>query len=176
MNIWKLLVLVPVTIVVACLFPVLLTTFHVMTLTPGAWLVIAFTTAGLLLKQVVAYIASKDLKYHKQGHDFCITALVGLLTALAFQLTSPTDLFPRLADTPIFHLLLARFSPSIAMQRTMVLLVFFVFALVLALITAMISRAIEDGKARWAALLSLGNFIIGICVLNSYVFMLITRI
>ncbi len=143
-------------------------------LQPKAWLILLITTLGILFKLLFGDLATGEFRYHKHGYDLCVLTMGATMSGLSLQLLSDDNLFPGLqAAGP---LTLAEFVSSDPVQQSRLLLVFmFLVSSFVALLTAIISKAISSESTPGKNLLALINFLCGATMLGWYVLILVTK-
>jgi hypothetical protein len=174
-NIYKLLGGVLLSILLVGAGPYVAAHFGLLgPLADKAWLILFFTGAGLVFKCLVNDTVAGEFMFHKFGYENCVMMFGATLTALGLQLASEADLFPGLSSFALVAML-PTVLPGPGANRSFQLFVFFVVALVFTLLTAKISRAIKQEKAKGANFLALLNTLIGLLLLAFYVLILITK-
>ncbi|MGZ4162270.1 MAG: hypothetical protein ACXVNF_15950 [Neobacillus sp.] len=138
-----------------------------------AWITLGVTASFLVIKLLMADVASGEFLWHKFGYDNCVMSFGATLTALGLQLTSKDDIFQGLSSIVLLGSL-SIFSDPIA-NRSLQLFFFLLLALGGTLLTAIISGYIKKNQAKGVTLLSFLNSIIGAILLALYVLILITK-
>lgn len=136
-------------------------------LQPYAWVVVALTALGMLLKLYIGDIATNgDFLFHKYGYDNCIVTFGGTLTAVSLQLQSEADLFPGLSGVPGLGAV-----PSGELR----LFILCVGALLACLHTAHIAGDIKKHERRDRGFWAMLNAFIGVVMLATFVLILISK-
>jgi hypothetical protein len=136
-----------------------------------SWWILIAAFVGVVAKLIASETATGEVEFYKLGYDLCTTTLGGIITALAIQLSSSTDMFPGFAS--------ASFLPTLGDQepsnRTNQLVGFFILCLGAVYATARIARSIHDKKidprGRWALL----NAAVGAACLAGYALLLAAK-
>jgi hypothetical protein len=68
--------------------------------TEQGWGILIAACFGMIVKLLASETASGEFEFYKFGYDNCVTTLGAVITALAIQLSSSTDLFPGLSQIP----------------------------------------------------------------------------
>lgn len=175
MNIYKLLGGVLLTVIFLVVAPFVIARLGLMApLTEKAWLILAVTTLGLVVKSVVGDVVAGEFLFHKFGYDNCVMTFGAVLTALALQLVAGADLFPGFSSVVILRDIPSVSSDPVA-NRSVQLLVFLLLALAGTLIAGAISAAIKKAVAKGPDFLSLLNTALGLFLLGLYVLVLVTK-
>lgn len=175
MNIYKLLVGLVCTALLLLAAPFAAVKYGWMApLADKAWLILAVTACGLLVKSIVGDVVAGEFLFYKLGYDNCVMTFGAVLTALALQLVATTDLFPGMSKVPMLNALPSLSSDAVANRSTQ-LFVLLLAALLGTLVTGRIAAAIKHENAPGTNILSLLNSIIGMILLGFYVLVLITK-
>jgi hypothetical protein len=175
MNIYKLLMGMVITLLLVVAAPYAAVHFGLMSpLADKAWLILAVTACGLIIKSLVGDVVAGEFLFYKFGYDNCVMTLGAVLTALALQLVATTDLFPGLNNVALLKAVPTLSGDPVANRSTQLFILLLV-ALVGTLITGKIAAAIKHEKASGKDFLSFLNSILGVALLALYVLILITK-
>lgn len=163
------------TVVLVIVAPPVLARYELMAaVSAKAWFILTVVTVFLVLKSVLGDLVAGEFLFHKFGYDNCVMTFGATLTAFALQLVAGTDLFPGLSSV-----VLLRDVPQVwtdpGANRSLQLFVLLALALTITLLTGAISAAINKGKAKGPAFLSLLNTALGLFLLGLYVLVLVTK-
>jgi len=173
--IWKLISVLALEAVSFFIIPFGLEYFgYIQQLTAVAPWILGVTLAGMLIKALCGYISSDDIKWDRQGYEFCGLTFSASVTGLALQLLSDKDLFPGIPTTGLWEYLKA-FGADIKPQRIAFLVLLLFVSLIMLLITAIISKEINKPNTHWKAGLSLINFGLGNFLFAFYIYLLIVK-
>jgi hypothetical protein len=136
--------------------------------------VLVVTTSFLIVKSLLGGVIAGEFAFHKFGYDNCVMTFGAVLTALALQLASQTDVFPGLSSVALLQDIPVIGSTP-AIRRSVQLLVFLLVALAATLLTGAVSAAINNESAKGPHFLALMNTGIGLFLLGLYVLLLITK-
>jgi hypothetical protein len=179
-KIWKLLSVIAVDLLLLFLMPLALVRIGwVGPLLPRAWFVLGAAAVGLMLQTVMDDFISGESSYHRHGYDFCTITLGASLSSLAAQLITDQDLFPGLARTKFMTMVqsLRQTNRSGVPEKTdfvIVLASIFAMSCATSILTAYISKAVEDPATKFKNGLSIISFGIGLALFGWYILMLIT--
>ena len=99
MNIYKLLGGVLLTALLFIPAPFFAAQYGLLSpLADKAVLILLVTTVGLVVKSIVGDVVAGEFLYYKFGYDNCVMTFGALLTALALQILSKTDIFPGMSS------------------------------------------------------------------------------
>jgi hypothetical protein len=175
MNIYKLLVGALLTIILIVVVPFLAARFGLLpTLADKAWLILTVTALGLVVKSIIGDVVAGEFLFYKFGYDNCVMTFGAVLTALALQLVSRTDLFAGMSSVVLLRDLPTVSSDPIA-NRSVQLVIFLLLALTATLVAGAIASAIKKGTAKGPNLLALLNTGLGLLFLGIYVLVLVTK-
>jgi hypothetical protein len=175
MNIYKLLGGLLLTVILFILAPYAAAHYKLIPpLADKAFLILLVTSFGLVVKSIVGDVVSGEFLFHKFGYDNCVMTFGALLTALALQIMSTSDLFPGMSNVMLLSSLPA-FTADPAVNRSAHLVIFLLMSLAGTLLTGTVSAAIKKNDAKGPNFLSLLNSSIGLFLLGLYVLLLITK-
>ena len=180
MKIWKLLSVIAVDLLLLFLMPLGLQRMDwVGPLLPRAWFVLGAAAVGLVLQTVMDDLISGESSYHRHGYDFCTITLGASLSSLAAQLITTQTLFPGLDRTSLMTLVqsIRQTTESRSPDQTdyvLVLASIFAMSCVTSVLTAYISKAVDDKATKFKSGLSIISFGIGLALFGWYILMLVT--
>jgi hypothetical protein len=175
MNVYKLLVGIALTIILVVVAPIFANHLGLISpLADKAWLILLVTACGLIIKSIVGDVVAGEFLFYKFGYDNCVMAFGAILTALALQLVSKTDVFPGMKSVAGLKSIPNILNDDSA-NRCLQLFVFLLFALVGTLVTGRVASEIKAKRAKGEDFLSLFNSAVGIFLLGVYVLILVTK-
>lgn len=136
--------------------------------TGKSWWILVAATVGIIFKMFASETASGEVEFYKLGYDLCTTALGGIITALAIQLPSSSDMFPGLASASF----LPKVGESESVNRTAQLVSLFVISLGTVTFTARIARSIHEKRTPPRGFLAAFSSFTGALILCCYALLL----
>jgi hypothetical protein len=175
-NRWKIVVAVVINIILLAVYPYVLQALNLVSgFTPKSAWVLFIAGITLVLKVLLADVASGQFDYHRHGYDFCIITMGAALSSLSLQIIVPQDLLAGLPSGWLTSFLEVIAPENIISQRIILLSTIFLLSIVSAIFTGGNSRAIREKSIQNLNLLSIINFVIGMFVFGLYLFVLLAK-
>lgn len=175
MAIWTLLSIVAFEVVALLIMPFVLHRYGYINLHGiNTVLVLGATLAGMLLKTLASFAITEDVKYERQGFDFCALGVGAILSSISLQLISEKDLFPYLSASSIWRNLNV-YSADVRQQRLIMLLILLFVSVIFMLLSALICREIHVRRPWGVPFLKAISFCLGATVFAAYVNLLIGK-
>jgi len=169
----NLLIGIVITVVLILGMPGLLSLFGWAGAPAGTgWWVLVAACFGMVVKLVASETAAGEFEFYKFGYDNCVTTLGAVITALAIQLYSTSDVFPGLAMIPILPTF-GKQDPVVI--RTIQLIAFFSLTWLVTLLTARICGGIKRKEVDERGVKALLSAFVGPLFLSLYALMLAAK-